>query len=755
MNSGRGILFGSVYDIDDDQMDPNPNSDQSLKNNIVISYREEDSIWTGENTYEQSVTPTHFYMNAMQQMTTSMANNLRSTYSIIYQDLEVSYCNYIKSAAEIVLDSNLGFNTDNILLNQTDIDLLIPPPTCRVPSRYVDGIPKESRYNTTEYFEYLVQINSFVECVLSYNAYPSYTKGVNCLEEYYVGSQDSSASPNFFDLSQNVNDLSNTLQVFYRIGPMTIDLSHIDDWRDYQSQLDISRSFTDVARKLRSVCVFLYTAMTRNYVRMNRLKTCKNLETELYSQNLNVPRTWCDYTSCTDYGVEYRMGSLFVDDRNNIPQGQVQNCDTTTCIPSDTYPDPFYCDSERPCPGSYYCNFVNRRCYKTEERVPFYVRKNNTVCGYQRKIVDAMGAYGTVTRLLGTVANETDFSHKTYWPQTCEIKTTQTVNQSVYLDYGPVSFGSVCYSLVNDGYARFYSDGQYDCDYLGIGNETFYNAKYTYYVNDVSYGTTTKDITVQRYAAPKETWQLRHCNTQGVAPEYFGDYNYGSGVAVDFCYTVTNIVTKCPSNDNTGAYITDCQSAGFSPNSCGIDNRNDPSCRTFSNPAKTYLNCTLVSKPGRSCNMNGSVCEPCNDSNDRSTSNVNGLDACDPTQNSTRCAVFTVTYRVCGRQNPVADPGRYMICSSFSGCTSVNSTHACYTSVQDTVRIYTHVNNVTDKRCKDVRITSNGQSVDPNYVDPYKSVPSPIVYDVPPGYVGEKEFISFSIDVVTVSTIWI
>jgi hypothetical protein len=69
------------------------------------------------------------------------------------------------------------------------------------------------------------------------------------------------------------------------------------------------------------------------------------------------------------------------------------------------------------------------------------------------------------------------------------------------------------------------------------------------------------------------------------------------------------------------------------------------------------------------------------------------------------------------------------------------------------VRIYTHVNNVTDKRCKDVRITSNGQSVDPNYVDPYKSVPSPIVYDVPPGYVGEKKFISFSIDVVTVSTI--
>lgn len=732
LSRGENILF-KKYGVNGYNTDPNPNSTAYITSIINNNYQSEDDLWSGNSGSEQTVTPTNFYLRAMLDMTNTISNYIRTSYISIYQDLDVSYCNYIKTAPEIVLDSNMGYGPNYITLNETDLSLLIPPPICRLPVGFEYGLSSSERYDTSIFFPYLVQLNTYYECIMLYNAYPSYTKGVNCLEDYYYGSQDASLNPNFFDLAKYIEDLKYALDTFYLLGNINVNRIDPTSWTDAQDKLEISRQYVSIARKIRTTAILTYTAMSKNYLRLGRLKTCKIIEKELYSKNTYIKPDWCDYESCMTYDISYELVGMRNNDTNDIlPNGNSSDCIYSTCNPDETSPDPFYCDKDRPCPGNYYCSFVERRCYKSNMRDEYMTSNNKTICGISRKIVDANVIYGNINDAFSTEVNETYFTHNTFWPQNCTTQYSEIANTTIYKDYGPISINIQCYPFVSiDSKSIFYVNGRYNCSLLGNNTETFKNVSYEYYIDNEYRGITSGDFSVIRSGLASNSWQLNHCNLVGSPPNYFGDMNTNNTMNNTFCFDQTKTITICPSNTNTGSNITDCNSI---QEIYGYCSGNDSLCSSFDGKNKIYGNCTIRSKKGYSCNSNGTNCVPCNNLLDTSTTFDNRYQTC--SNSSQICAVFNVLYTVCGTQMSDMSKNDYMHCSTSSGCSSINSTHVCYSNVADTIRINDHYNTERNTTCTDVRIYGNVNNTQYGYVDPYIGVSSPPPYDLPAGYHG-------------------
>ena len=558
---GRAILYGSVSGINDTQLDPNPNSTTSVRNRIQLTYQDEDNFWKGDTTGATIVTPIFSYLKAMNSITSNIQNFIRTVYQTVYAELDLSTCNSVNSPPEVILDSNLGLGPNNILLTANDLSILIPPHPCVIPQIliYPDGPTFTNlRRFMRDYKKFLLALDSYFECILLYNAYPSYTKGVNCLEEYYYGSQDAGANPAFFDLMSNKQDLSNTINNFIA-NPIPTDVTAIvsTTWTQLQYELDIARQYKEIARKVRSFSQLLYTALTRNYARLERVKYCRTIEAQKYSTGLITRKYWCDYTTCVVSGFSfYLAGNIYNAPSPLMPQ-TIETCQTSTCPVTSSYPDPFYCDDLHACPSSMFCSLLDRHCYKIDQRREFTRSFNLTVCGIPRKTADTSIISGQVTSAFGGSANESSFWFKTFWPQNCTTVTTYLPDTHYVTSIGPVIFPEVCYSFIPGiDISQFFDNTTTDCSLLSNGTETFKNVSYTYYLDGIAIRYVLEDITVTRTSIGDLSWQLEHCRINGPEPIIFLDSNANYTICENITVQDFNC-TFCLDPENNCTYCND------------------------------------------------------------------------------------------------------------------------------------------------------------------------------------------------------
>lgn len=523
---GMGRKYQSVSGINDTLLNPNPNSTQSINNRISLTYQDEENMWSGDTQGALTVVSTWTYLKAMGTMSSVIGNFIRTAYTSIFEDLPLETCNAIVTPPEVIQDSNLGFAPNNILLGSNDLSLLIPPHTCVLPqlSTYPNGPVFDTlRKFMPIYKTYLLQLDGYFECILLYNAFPSYTKGVNCLEEYYYGSQDAGANPPFFDLMANKKDLQNSIQNFNAI-PVPNDVMQINltSWTDYQYALDIARQYKNIARKVRSVSMLLYTAMTRNYARLARVKTCRSLEAQIYANAQNVTDFWCHYQNC--FASNFSFALIGQQTGSPLePQNQTI-CQNNTCPITATFPDPFYCDVNRQCPDSWYCSLINRHCYKTNARQDFNRVFNLTICGYPRRLADASVITGQVNSAFGGSVSESSFWFNTFWPQNCTTTTARVPDPSHHLDIGPNTFSQVCYPFDSGANPNaFYVGGTTNCSLLNQTTIVFINVLYLFYVDGIATGFVNANIPVLRSSTGSQPWQIEHCKSNGEAPWWSPD----------------------------------------------------------------------------------------------------------------------------------------------------------------------------------------------------------------------------------------
>jgi hypothetical protein len=510
---GKAILYGDVV-IPDDQQDPDPNSTTSIRNTITETYSDEEDIWNGSIDDADIIVSTYTYLKAMSTITSVIGNFIRSVYSTIYADLDPSVCNSVGTPAEIILDSKLGYSPNKILLDSSDLSLLIPPHSCVLPQSniYPNGPTfSELRKYMPLYKAYLLQLDEYLECILLYNAYPSYTKGVNCLEEYYYGSQDAGANPPFFDLMANKQDFENSVENFLANPfPPDVTLINATTWTDLQYELDIARQYEDIARKLRATVQLTYTAITRNYGRLERIKYCRTLETQVYNQQ--PTRFLCNTTNCFSVFYEFILAD------KTLPGTPLQTttkslCENTTCDPQQNFRDPFFCASGSDCPNNMYCSLIDRHCYKTDARRDFVRSFNTTICGYPRRLTDATTIAGTVISAFGGNVNESSLWFDTYWPQICNTTTVTVPDPSYFVDTGPQTFAELCYPFAQGANSSFFYDtGVTNCTLLDITTETFTNVTYAYYIDGVYQGQIMGAVrSINRTSTGNGIWQIVEC----------------------------------------------------------------------------------------------------------------------------------------------------------------------------------------------------------------------------------------------------
>lgn len=512
----RSLRFGSL--------DPNPNSTITIGNQISDALSQENALWNGTISSGLSAT-TWLYLLAMTNVTTVTENFIRNAYGPVFADVPIETCNGVSSAPEVILDVNLGFSPNKITYNSTELEWLIPPHPCVLPSLpngQTEPTFASLRKSTDAYKTFLLQTDQYLECILLVNAYPSYTKAVSCLEDYYYGAQDAGANPQFFDLMANKEDLRRTVVTFTSTsmpGDMTIFTP--SSWSDYQYLLGIVRQYKEVARKVRYTTLLIYNALTRNYIRLNHIKTCRNLELIVYQTSEGVSPFWCNYTNC--YQDSHNLSLLC----NTYPAGHPlapstrQICEPQTCGINATFPDPFYCDTNRTCSNGWLCSLIDRHCYKAELVKPTFRRAyNTTVCGYARRLADASAITGNVITAFGGFVNESMFQIQTFWPQNCSIESGLIVNPSIFEDIGPLQIQEICYPIING--TTFYNNTT-DCSSLGY-TIICLNVTYTFYVDDRPPALVSQTICVNRTGVATQPWQVPHCNPGDAAPIPFLDY---------------------------------------------------------------------------------------------------------------------------------------------------------------------------------------------------------------------------------------
>lgn len=517
---------GSASGLDDDEIDPDPNSPISVRGRIKLTYRDENDIWLGDIDGASVVIPTFTYLKSMSQLTSVTGNFIRKVYSEVYGELELYSCNSLNTPPELILDSNLGFGPNKILLNVTDLSYLIPPHSCRLP--FLPQGPGFSvlRKFMPQYRAFLRELDQFLECILLYNAFPSYTKGVNCIEDYYYGSQDASANPPFFDLMATKQDLKNSVENFYASPePADVTLISSTTWTELQYELDIARQYKEIARKVRATAQLIYTAITRNYARLVRADRCRRLASQFYFESQNAPKFWCGYRSCFSSNFRFSVRGIVTTQPPSMSPSYTEKCQERPCGFFENFPDPFYCDSTRICPDSMYCSLPERKCYTKEKKSDFSSAFNKTICGYPKKLADASIMQGSIDTAFSGAANESSFSFKTFWPEKCNTVTTLETDYTRFEDLGPDTFDQICYPfLPNVNSSFFFNSTTFNCSMLGNSTEFFEDVTFLYYLDGQAVDYVTKNFTVIR-KGKAEPWQLEHCKATGIAPVQFGNMN--------------------------------------------------------------------------------------------------------------------------------------------------------------------------------------------------------------------------------------
>lgn len=562
---GKPLVGFRAGAINDSMLDPNPNSTRSLRNRIIVTFEDEQLIWDGVLAGEFNPVPTYTYLKTMANITTVIADFIRTAYGSIFQDLNLASCNSIVNPPEVILASDLGLGPNTILLNATELDLLIPQHTCRLPRTSL--LPLGPTFDAIrkfmpEYKTYLGELDIFLECILLYNAFPYYTKGVNCLEDYYFGEQDAGANPAFFDLMAHKQSFKNAATSFGAI-PMPLDVTLIGatTWTDLQYELEIARQYKEIARKLRYTSTLIYNAVARNYARLHRIKSCRTLEENVYQDSGNVTRFWCEFQNCYSDSHNFSLvGQTFTTGHPLEPQ-QATICENSTCGLTDTFPDPFYCDLDRDCPNAWFCSLVDRHCYKKEQRANFFRSYNSTICGYPRKLADASVVDGSVLTAFGGNVNESAFWFATYWPQNCSTNVDQVVDISQPFNYGPVTFTQVCYPFnATATPSAFFSNGTTNCNILDPANVCFVDIEYVVYLDGVAFDTVLETVCITRTPQGDETWQVEHCSSTGPMPQLFNDSNaYDSNITGIAYMDCAQMDPGCVTYNTTHACFNDVQ----------------------------------------------------------------------------------------------------------------------------------------------------------------------------------------------------
>lgn len=505
-------------------LDPDPNSTTTLGNQATDAFDQENSLWNG-TLHSGVVTTTWTYVNAMRSVTVTIADFIRSTYAPIFADLAVETCNSVETPPEVVVDANMGFSPNTITLNSTELLWLIPSPSCfppPLPSPATEPTFSELRKNSTGYKIFLQDLDKFLECILLLNAFPSYAKGVSCLEGYYYGEQDAGGNPMFFDLMASKKDLSVAIAQFVATSmPSDPSAYTPSTWSEYQYILGIARQYKEMARKVRYTAILIYNALSRNYIRLNRVKTCKTLEQAAYQTSQNVPPFWCNYTNCYQDAHNFSLLCEVFGAGHPLGPDTGQVCESRSCRPEETYPDPFYCDTDRDCPNAWYCSLIDRHCYMTEFEKPTFRRSyNKTICGYPRRLADASVVQGEVITAFGGHVNESLFEYATFWPQNCSENTELVLDPSQHEDLGPFQIEEICYAVQNQNY---YVNGTTDCRVLDPAQLCF-NITYTIFVDGDVSQEVNEYFCYDRSAVGDKPWHVSYCEDGGPAPNVFPDY---------------------------------------------------------------------------------------------------------------------------------------------------------------------------------------------------------------------------------------
>ncbi|RYE15734.1 MAG: hypothetical protein EOP34_02035 [Rickettsiales bacterium] len=517
----------NVPKIISDTLSPNSTSADTIMDAIQNNIDMEEAYWDGSYSEETvDTTKTWLYIKSILNISKSTAKFLRKMYGYIYKDIEMKTCNIVKRQVEIIVDQNLGYNADTIYYTDEELDRIVVMPTCLLPTVINDNVGyDDTRRYISKYIKFLRELDSFYECILAMNAYPAYTKAINCLEQYYGGSQDAGANPPFFQLmsaKQELTDYAGDLE--YASYPDDIETLPLDTWDDLDEKLQLTDLYTEISRVVRTLGMQIYVSLTRNYLRLKTISICRYKEKDVYDSNTDL--YWCQYTMNISVENEYHFFENIV----YLNESLMQVTEYHDCSEDIGYPGPFFCDETHFCPGGYYCSLLTRSCLKNKNIDNLHRTVSFTQCGIPRKLVDLMYINST-SHIVGI--NDTNImteSHMyTSWPTNCTKIYDQVadIQKKSFLEYDNID--QICYPFVeNHNISDFItrivnSTVHVNCSVLNETTLCFTNVTYDTYLDGVLNGNTTIPLLCITRSAVGYNLQINHCKPTIDTPIYFGD----------------------------------------------------------------------------------------------------------------------------------------------------------------------------------------------------------------------------------------